>query len=91
MPLAAVLKSVPIVLAGLVINLIIGVMFFFTPLEGYWTNWMFKLKMALIIFAGLNAAWFTFVQDHRVRALRYPKFFDKQTRRQSVERTWTCV
>lgn len=63
---SAVLKLVPVAIFGFALNLVTGVLFLFYNPEGYVTNWMFLLKLALISLAGLNMLYFTFVEQPRV-------------------------
>ena len=43
---------------GFGINLVTGVLFCFTDPIRYYPNFAFRLKMLLIVLAGLNALWF---------------------------------
>ena len=54
----AVYKFLPLALAGFTINLITGTMFFFSDPFRYYPNIAFRIKMLLIILAGLNALYF---------------------------------
>lgn len=75
-----VLRYVPIAIVGFVINLLTGVCFFaFNPV-GYGGNWMFWVKMGLIALAGVNALYFTLVEERRVVATPEGAPFDLQTR-----------
>jgi hypothetical protein len=66
MPIAAALKFLPIAITGFVMNLLTGiVMVTFDPV-GYWLNPAFRIKMILVLIAGLNALWFTLVEHRHV-------------------------
>jgi hypothetical protein len=57
-PLAAVHALTPVAVIGFVINLVTGVGFLFGAPETYGRNGAFWLKMALVLLAGLNYAFF---------------------------------
>ena len=57
-PVAAVYRFLPLALAGFGINLVTGTMFFFSDPFRYYPNIAFRIKMLLIILAGLNALYF---------------------------------
>jgi hypothetical protein len=63
-PMQAALAFLPFVLVGFLINLATGIEFFVTDPFMYWPNPAFKLKLALIVLAGINAFVFT-VLEHR--------------------------
>ena len=63
-PMRAALAFLPFAIAGFLINLATGIEFFITDPFMYWPNPAFKLKMSLILLAGLNALVFT-VMDYR--------------------------
>lgn len=68
-PLDTALKFLPFALIGFGINAVTGFCFFvFQPyqLAG---NWAFKIKVILIAIAGLNALYFTLVEDRKLKAL----------------------
>jgi uncharacterized membrane protein len=79
-PPKLVLQFLPIAIGGFLINLITGVCFFAANPEGYSTNWMFWLKMGLVGLAGVNALYFTVVEEKRVLATPDGAQFDLQTR-----------
>lgn len=54
----AVYKFLPISLIGFGINLFTGVLFCFTDPFRYYPNLAFRIKLFLILLAGLNALWF---------------------------------
>lgn len=64
----AVLTLLPFAIAGFVVNLLTGVMFFCFDPFGYWGNPAFKIKMTLVMIAGLNALWFTFAEHRKLAA-----------------------
>ena len=57
-PVAAVYRFLPLALAGFGINLVTGIMFFFSDPFRYYPNIAFRIKMLFIILAGLNALYF---------------------------------
>jgi hypothetical protein len=63
-PIRAALAFLPFVLVGFFINLVTGIEFFAADPFMYWPSPAFKLKMSLILLAGLNALLFT-VMEHR--------------------------
>ncbi len=65
-PMRTALAFLPFVIVGFLINLATGIEFFVTDPFMYWPNPAFKLKLTLIVLAGLNALVFTIV-DHRHR------------------------
>lgn len=54
-PMRAALAFLPFVIVGFAINLATGIEFFITDPFMYWPNPAFKLKLTLIMLAGLNA------------------------------------
>jgi hypothetical protein len=54
----AVYKFLPLSLIGFGINLFTGVLFCFTDPFRYYPNLAFRIKLVLILLAGLNALWF---------------------------------
>jgi hypothetical protein len=57
------------VIVGFLINLLTGIEFFVTDPFMYWPSPAFKLKMFLILLAGLNALVFTVMEHRHVLAL----------------------
>ena len=53
------LSFLPFVITGFVINLLTGILFFAADPMMYWPSPAFKLKMFLILLAGINAVFFT--------------------------------
>ena len=68
-PVRLALRFVPFAIAGLIINILTGILFIVSNPAGYFTNWMFLLKMTLVVIAGANALYFTFVEEKHVLAL----------------------
>ena len=64
MPISAAMKFLPVAIIGFVINLLTGITMVSYDAIDYWLNPAFKIKMALLLLAGLNALWFT-VAEHR--------------------------
>jgi hypothetical protein len=56
--LKAVHRLLPWAVLGFAVNLITGTLFFFGDPERYVANIGFKIKMVLVVIAGLNAIWF---------------------------------
>ncbi|HWA21036.1 MAG TPA: DUF6644 family protein [Caulobacterales bacterium] len=79
-PVDVALNFLPVAIFGFTINFLTGITFFFSNPEGYATNWMFWLKMSLIILAGLNALYFTLFEQPRVLRTPEGQSFDAQTR-----------
>ena len=67
-PIGAVLSLLPVALVGFALNLLTGVMFFCFDSFGYWRNPAFKIKLVLILIAGLNALWFTLAEHKKLAA-----------------------
>jgi hypothetical protein len=60
LPIRVVHQLLPWVWIGFSINLITGILFWFTQASFYYPNVAFRVKMVLIVLAGLNALWFQF-------------------------------
>lgn len=54
-PIRAVMPLLPVAIAGFGLNLATGVVFFVFDPFGYWENPGFRIKLALLALAGLNA------------------------------------
>jgi len=65
-PMRAAVAFLPFVIFGFLINLATGIEFFMTDPFMYWPNPAFRLKMLLILLAGLNALMFTVMEHRRV-------------------------
>ncbi|SRR6266481_1021566 len=68
-PIRAALAFLPFAIIGFLINLATGIEFFVSDPLMYWPNPAFKLKMFLILLAGLNALIFTVMEHRRVLVL----------------------
>jgi hypothetical protein len=69
-PIRAALAFLPFVIVGFVINLLTGIVFFAADPMMYWPSPAFKLKMFLILLAGLNALVFTVMAQRKTLSLR---------------------
>lgn len=58
-------KLIPVAVVGFAMNLVSGVTLFVSDPYMYWPNPVFKLKMAFVVFAGLNALWFAVLTAKR--------------------------
>lgn len=65
-PVEAVMKFVPVAVLGFALNVLTGIGFLAYNPEGYATNWMFWLKMGLVLLAGINMLYFSLVEHPRV-------------------------
>ena len=79
-PVGAMLKFVPVAVVGFALNLLTGLCFIFYNPAGYATNWMFWLKMGLILLAGVNMLFFALVEQPRVLKTPAGEPFDAATR-----------
>ena len=68
-PLKAALSFLPVAIVGFFINLITGFCFFAFQPTLMWSNPAFKVKMALVLIAGLNALWFTLAENKKIAAM----------------------
>ena len=53
-PLAAIEKFVPWAYLGVIVNTVTGIMFYFGDPYRYWPNIAFRIKMILMLIAGIN-------------------------------------
>ncbi len=83
-PVSAVLKFVPVAIVGFTLNLLSGICFLAYNAPLYATNWMFWVKMGLVLLAGLNMLFFTFVEQPRVLNTPDGQSFDTATRISAV-------
>jgi hypothetical protein len=67
MPLRSAMAFLPFVIVGFLINLVTGIEFFFADPFMYWPNPAFKLKLSLILVAGINALVATVVLHRHAR------------------------
>ena len=56
----AVYKLLPLSMIGFGINMLTGILFIFSDPFRYYPNIAFRMKMGLILLAGLNVLWFHF-------------------------------
>jgi hypothetical protein len=67
-PVGAVMKLLPVAIAGFLVNLATGAVFFVFDPFGYWQNPGFRIKLVLLLLAGLNALAFTLGEHRRAVA-----------------------
>lgn len=79
-PLRSALAFLPFAIVGFGLNLLTGAMFFAFDPFAYWANPAFKVKMVLVLIAGLNALWFTVVEQKKLAALPEGAGVDLPTR-----------
>ncbi len=65
----AALSFLPLVIIGFVINLLTGVLFFAADPMMYWPSPAFRLKLFVILLAGINALVFTLFKHKQALAL----------------------
>jgi hypothetical protein len=68
-PVKSVLALLPYTIAGFVVNALTGWIFFTSNPAMYWDNLAFRLKLILILMAGVNALVFTLVEHREVAHL----------------------
>jgi hypothetical protein len=56
--LRAVHQLLPLVWIGFIINLVTGILFIFSSADFYYPNMAFRVKMVLLLLAGVNALWY---------------------------------
>ncbi len=66
LPIPAAMKFLPIAIIGFLINLFTGITMVSYDAVDYWLNPAFRIKMALVLLAGLNALWFTLAEQRQV-------------------------
>jgi hypothetical protein len=92
-PVKAVLAVLPWAVVGFLINACTGWLFFTSNPGLYWDNGAFRLKMILVMVAGINALIFTVI-EHRQVALIGPggdtPVFTKTTAALSLI-LWFCI
>ena len=69
LPVKAVLPFIQFAIIGFLINLATGWSFFTSNPSLYWGNPAFRMKLLLILLAGINALVFTVVEHRRVALL----------------------
>jgi hypothetical protein len=62
----AVHQLLPLVWIGFGINLFTGVLFIFSSASFYYPNMAFRVKMVLILLAGVNALWYQLTVHKRI-------------------------
>jgi hypothetical protein len=67
-PFAGAFRLLPIAIAAIVINAVTGLMFYCFDPSNYWFNPAFRLKLILLVLAGLNALWFTVFEHQKLKA-----------------------
>ena len=63
-PMQAVYRFLPIAVLGFTINFLTGILFFFNDPFRYYPNIAFRIKLVLILLAGINALYFM-ITAHR--------------------------
>ncbi|HSV24214.1 MAG TPA: hypothetical protein VLJ17_14450 [Xanthobacteraceae bacterium] len=92
-PVRAALAFLPLVIVGFLINLASGIEFFVTDPFMYWPSPAFRLKLTLILVAGLNALLFHVMEHRRMLILADGKntsAYVKLTAGLSLS-LWLCV
>lgn len=59
LPLAPLHRLIPLALFGFAVNLVTGIGFFASEPYSFAVVWAFRIKMLLLLLAGLNALWFS--------------------------------
>jgi len=62
-PVRIALSVIPIAIAGFAINAITGLAFFASDPYRFWFDDAFRWKMLAILLAGVNALWFTLIEE----------------------------
>lgn len=65
-PLGAALQFVPVSILGFGVNLVTGILFLFSDPFRYYPNLAFRLKMLVILLAGINALWFKYAVHEKI-------------------------
>ncbi len=68
-PVRPALQFIPIAIFGFSLNVLSGIAFLFADPFRYWPNIAWRIKMILVILAGLNALWFSLREHRKVVAL----------------------
>ncbi|MEE8301759.1 MAG: hypothetical protein V3S24_04905 [Candidatus Tectomicrobia bacterium] len=68
-PIRPATAFIPIAIFGFSLNVLSGIAFLFADPFRYWPNIAWRIKMILIILAGLNALWFSLREHRKVVAL----------------------
>jgi hypothetical protein len=67
-PLGSAMKFIPIAIGGFALNLLTGIAFFAGDPFRYWPNISFRIKIILILLAGINAIAFEVLERRRLEA-----------------------
>ena len=68
-PMKPALSLIPFLFVAFTLNLVTGIIFFCGDPFRYYYNTAFQWKIAFIIIAGINAAWFWFGEHSKLSAL----------------------
>ena len=90
-PVRAALAFLPFVIAGFLINLATGIVFFSADPMMYWPNPAFKLTMLMILLAGVNALVFMVLQHRHTLSLGADASFVARSMDRGVRRNRTIV
>ena len=69
-PMGPAMSFIPITIGAFSVNLLTGIGFLCADPFRYYPNNAFRLKMLLILIAGLNALWFQFVETPKLKTLK---------------------
>src|SRR5690606_4066574 len=68
-PLESALKFIPVAIWGFALNLVTGIAFFAGDPFRYWPNIGFRMKMILIVLAGINAVMFDRIEARKFEGM----------------------
>lgn len=68
-PMGPAMSFVPISVGAFLVNLCSGIGFFCADPFNYYPNTGFRIKMLVILLAGLNALWFQFIEAPKIKNL----------------------
>jgi hypothetical protein len=68
-PMSFVPRLSLVAVCGFLISFLSGAALFLTDSEGYWASRAFRIKMFLIVLAGINAALFTLIEQRKADSL----------------------
>jgi len=68
-PMGPAMSFVPISIGAFLVNLCSGIGFFCADPFTYYPNLAFRIKMVLILVAGLNAVWFQYIEAPKIKSL----------------------
>lgn len=66
LPVKVALSTVPIAIAGFGVNAVTGLAFFASDPYRFWFDGAFRVKLAAIVLAGLNALWFMLAEQPKL-------------------------